>query len=771
MSKEYFKISSGLKNLIGSELITDNFVAIFELVKNSFDADASEVNITFENIYSSNAKIIIQDNGKGMDYEDLINKWLFVAYSAKKDGTEEFDYRNQIKSNRHYAGAKGVGRFSCDRLGQFLNLITIKKKSDSKIENIVVDWNKFEENQKAEFIKIPVEHNELSVNNYNIKHGTILEITGINAEEWNRDELKKLKDKLSKLVRPDLNKSAKEKPFSISIIVPDEIQNDINEKEKFLLKDEAHKIYRNTVNGKIENFIFEELDIKTTKIITKISDLGDVVTTSLNDRENFIYTIKEKNKHNLLNKVSIKLYFLNRSAKNIFKRRIGIDAVEYGNVFVYKNGFRIYPFGERNNDILGIDNRAVQGYNRYIGLRNLIGVIEIEGDETDLKETTSRDGGLVKTKAYSQLQDYLIETLRRLEKYVIDVTSWGVNDDNLENLNTDEVNKKLVRLIGNISDDKSILGIEYNKDLIRLISEQEENSAKKLVSNFKRIASETNNSKLLADSQKIEKILKESDKRVESVEKENDSLKGKNKEIGEKLGYIATQNNFLTSEITNDTKNLESILHHIGLTTNLIKSDIENLVKAINNNSDKKDLISIIQRLSRQNEKITSFSKYFKKVNFNIHANNMDIDIISFTNEYLENVYKLREDLKINRELLKINISTPESLNLKIKFNPIDMIIVLDNMISNSFKHNASEVDISWIKREDNSIVLSFKDNGDGIKDNVIDNIFDFGFSTSRRGSGLGLYHVKEIIEKLKSKIEVNNKLNRGVEFLISFKK
>lgn len=771
MNKEYFKISSGLKNLIGSELITDNFVAIFELVKNSFDADASEVNIIFENIYSSNAKIIIQDNGKGMDYDDLINKWLFVAYSAKKDGTEEYDYRNQIKSNRHYAGAKGVGRFSCDRLGQFLNLITIKNRSNAKIENIVVDWEKFEKNQKAEFIKIPVEHNELSVNKYDIKHGTILEITGVNIEEWNRDELKKLKDKLSKLVRPDLNKSAKEKPFSISIIVPDEIQNDINEKERFLLKDEAHKIYRNTVNGKIENFIFEELDIKTTKIVTRISDLGDFVTTSLNDRDNFIYTIKEKNKHNLLNKVSIKLYFLNRSAKIIFKRRIGIDAVEYGNVFVYKNGFRIYPFGERNNDILGIDNRAVQGYNRYIGLRNLIGVIEIEGEETDLKETTSRDGGLVKTKAYSQLQDYLIETLRRLEKYVIEVTSWGVNDDNIENLNVDEVNKKLVKLIGNISDDKSILGIEYNKDLIRLISEQEENSAKKLVSNFKRIASETNNPKLLADSQKIENFLKESDKRVKSVEKENDFLKDENKEIGEKLGYVSTQNNFLTSEITDDTKNLESILHHIGLTTNLIKSDIENLVKAINNDSDKKDLINIIQRLSRQNEKITSFSKYFKKVNFNIHTNNMEIDIISFTNEYLQNVYKLREDLKINRELLKINISTPKSLNFKIKFNPIDMIIVLDNLISNSFKNNASEIEISWVKREDNSVMLSFKDNGDGIKDNFVDNVFDFGFSTSRRGSGLGLYHVKEIIEKLKSKIEINNKLKKGVEFLISFKK
>src|SRR5690606_26210349 len=105
-------------------------------VKNSFDADATEVKIIFENIYSGDTKIIIQDNGKGMDYDDLINKWLFVAYSAKRNGTEDEDYRNKLKSERFYAGAKGVGRFSCDRLGRYLNLITTKNKPNSKIENL-----------------------------------------------------------------------------------------------------------------------------------------------------------------------------------------------------------------------------------------------------------------------------------------------------------------------------------------------------------------------------------------------------------------------------------------------------------------------------------------------------------------------------------------------------------------------------------------------------------------------------------------------------------
>src|SRR4051812_14830249 len=114
-----FKISSGLKNIIGRDLITDDYVAIFELVKNSYDAHAKSVTISFQS-----DRIVITDDGKGMDINDINSKWLFVAYSAKKEGVEdvelekkEFDsFRDKIQAKKYYAGAKGIGRFSCDRL-------------------------------------------------------------------------------------------------------------------------------------------------------------------------------------------------------------------------------------------------------------------------------------------------------------------------------------------------------------------------------------------------------------------------------------------------------------------------------------------------------------------------------------------------------------------------------------------------------------------------------------------------------------------------------
>jgi len=193
-----------------------------------------------------------------------------------------------------------------------------------------------------------------------------------------------------------------------------------------------------------------------------------------------------------------------------FKKRTGVEHIDYGSLFVYKNGFRVYPYGERRDDSLGLENRALQGYARYIGLRSLLGEISISGRNEELKETTSRGDGLVRTKTYNQLTNtedgYLVKTLRRLEKYVVDVTQWGVNsEDETENLSSEKVKENLVKLVANISDDKSIISLDYNNDVINLIANKEEKSAKKLVRNFKRIAEETQNHQLYKDAEKIEK--------------------------------------------------------------------------------------------------------------------------------------------------------------------------------------------------------------------------------------------------------------------------
>ncbi len=319
-----FKISSALKDIIGKDLITDDYIAVFELVKNSFDAYASRVDIYFEDLYGDNPTIRIKDNGKGMDLDDLINKWLFVAYSAKKDGTEDenFDYRDTIYQNRVFAGAKGIGRFSCDRIGKYLKLETTKKKKGSKTEVILTDWSKFERDLKDEFVDISVKHETKKKRE---SHGTTLEITGLRSH-WDRHMLLTLKASLAKLINPGRGKG--EQQFKIYIHASEEKE-----------RDNVASNYYDIVNGEVKNFIFEALELKTTQIISTISEDGELLLTKLKDGGSLIYSIEEKNPFSLLGDIELSLFYLNRSAKITFSKRMVIATRNYGNVFFYKNGF------------------------------------------------------------------------------------------------------------------------------------------------------------------------------------------------------------------------------------------------------------------------------------------------------------------------------------------------------------------------------------------------------------------------------------------------
>lgn len=763
MAKEKFKISSGLKNIIGKELITDEFVAVFELVKNSFDANAKNVKIIFENQNEQKAGIIrIQDDGKGMNKSDLLNKWLFVAYSAKKEGTEnDNDYRNKINVNRYFAGAKGVGRFSCDRLGRRLRLLSVKDERNASIEVLEVDWQDFENKPLIEFKDISIIHKTLGKSK---EKGTTLEITEL-RDLWTREKLLKLKKSLAKLINPNQDNDGNN--FQIEIVAKSE-----------LAEDKKNSLEYEKVNGFINNDVFENLKIKTTSLVVEIAADGKSITSMLQDRGDRIYTLKEFNPFPAtLHDIKFHLFQLNFKAKVAFKKAMGLESVKYGSVFMYKNGFRIYPFGEPGEDLLLIDTRKQQGYNRFLGTRDLIGRIEINGPNDELRETSSRDGGLVKNETYNQLVKFFYEfVLKRLENYVVNVIKWGdekIDEKTGELLHPElwpkDVKLEILEVITGFIRTDNVIEIDYDKNFLKIIESKQDKSVDRIIKNISRIGSTSKNTEIIKEAAKIGKVVNEIKADAEKDRVKAQKEEGLRQAVEKKLGYVMSQNNFLQNDISDDTKNLESILHHIGLTTNLIKLDIENLVKAVNADKPKDDLIEIIKRLSRQNDKITSFSKYFKKVNFNIHTNKLLVDLVAFTNEYIENVYKRRDDLRINRELLKVHINMPRPLEFRTKFNPIDIVSVLDNLISNSSKHSASNIEITWYKSRGN-IQFSFKDDGKGIPENIVDNIFDFGFTTSRRGSGIGLYHVKEIIEKLNGKIEVNNKLNKGVEFIITFK-
>jgi signal transduction histidine kinase len=784
-----FKVSSALKNIIGSDLINDDFIAVFELVKNAYDAHATKVEISFENINSNRAKVLIKDNGKGMSYDDLINKWLFVAYSAKKDGTEEdsYDYRDKIKVKRAYAGAKGIGRFSCDRLGSNLYLETIKDEADAQVEVLITDWDKFENDIKDEFVNVSVLHETLEESSYNIQYGTVLEITNLKSK-WNRKKFLELKDALSRLINP--NTINKEDSFTILLKVREELEGDkiqISKNRKRLNHptkpiDPSLIDYFDIVNGEVQNLIFDTLGIKTTYIESKAT-ISEIVTT-LFEAGKMVYRITEKNPFEDFKDLSYAIYFLNQSAKLTFSRRMGLQPVEYGHIFVYKNGLRIFPYGERGEDPLKMDNRKAQGHSRYLGTREVIGYISIEGNNNNLRETSSRGDGLIKTQTYLDLETWFYETLKKLEKYTIDITDWGnflsneefinfdrvfIKNEGQENERLNDVNENFTKLIDGLTNSKTAIKFEVSDEISSILNKKSESSIKTVLGNLSQQIKED-----AFDKQDVINTIKIAEKKIDELQKvkreaeEEAFLKLiENERLSQELTDEISKKLFDRSIGSRDKEDLLILQHQIVHTASNISFSLDELIKLIDQEIPKEKLIEEILSINLEVNKILSASRFVTNAGFNVETEKITEDIIQFTYDYVINNYVPVDSFIHQHNHLEITFEEPTNLKKVIKFRPLEVTVLLDNLFNNSKKANSRKVEISW-KKSSNKICMSFKDDGEGIPTEIKDKIFNFGY-TKTNGSGIGLHQAQSIIEKIGGKITANTEQKKGVEFLIEF--
>lgn len=804
-----FRISSHLKNIIGKELITDDYIAVFELVKNSYDAHARNVKIIFEE-----DKITIWDDGKGMDREDILNKWLFVAYSAKKEGVEddEFeknkDYRDQIAPKQSFAGAKGIGRFSADRLGERLKLTTRKIVAGSPYWTLSFNWDNFEQDAEDEFADIEVEHKSSSESDYHgFEHGVILEITNLRAI-WPVDKILNLKWSLEKLINPfsDVEQKEDSKIFNIEIISKKELERD-----KLLAADPNHNP-RDLVNGQVKNFIFETLGIKTTQINVKVEE--DLIITTLYDRGDLIYKIQEENPyHYIPNSSGIRLFYLNFAAKLNFTNIMGIRARDFGSIFLFNNGFRVFPIGNPDNDPFEIDRRKAQGHSRFLGTRELIGSVEIWGQSEHFIEASSRDGGLIDSPGTIQLQDFLEDTLRKLERYVQPIL-WQIKKrtgSEEEELDFD-AQEDIVDLVAKLAGNKSVKLLEYSKSFINILDDKIANANPELFDNLKKIAEESKDVNFINQIDKSElefiklkqqkeeetrkrieaeeKAVAERDKRLEAERqrkaeedrrKEEEYARLKAEEVAreERSKRIAeeqrrrqkeSQVRFLESVGSLDIEDVLNLHHQVGIDANTIDTLVTNLKRKMDagNLLTNESIKEFLDKVTFANKKILAVTKFSTRQNFMAASRVTKDDIISFLKNYLLNIYKFHLGKELEMNIID-NVSAP----FIIEFKPIEITIIVDNLISNSKKKNAKKVVFIFNLSKDNSLEITYKDDGDGL-DGLIDNpnnIFDKGFTTTR-GSGLGLFHVRKIMNEQKGTINVNtNNTDKGLELILNFKK
>lgn len=773
----HFDVSSGLKSVLGGELITNDEVAIFELVKNSFDALATRVDIYFDE-----KMIVVADNGSGMSQEDIQKKWLFVAYSSKRI---RHDFRDDISDRRRYAGSKGIGRFSSDRLGEVVVLQTRSTADEAgPVHAVRVDWSRFDANLLERFETIPVEYAKkstgfgLPVGIPTISHGTSITIEQL-RKTWTRDDILRLKSALSKLINPF---GAASDGFEIVIHAPYQQDSDTQALASFGKKGED--ISPNAlINGPVGNFIFSTLQEKTTFIDVKITDNGQIEST-LTDRGTLIYKIREPNEFSLLlnSGFSAKVFFLNTSAKMTFAKRMGVPSIQFGSIFLFRNGFRVFPIGEDGDDWFGIDRRKQQGFSRFLGTRDLIGRIDVFGTDENFQEASSRDTGLIETPAVVQLRKCVQEhCLKRLERYVIPVTFVDKEDrhtSDLSRLLTDPGRARVTSAVAKLVDNDEVELVEYNKELVGLLDERSSQFEASL-GGLRAIAEKTEDKILFASLEQAEKRFAELRKAEESARIQADEER-EAKEAAERRASTAEahasrtavqleeekkRNLFLTSIASLDTETILNLHHQVTMYAADINQQIENFLVRISSQESiqRKEILSAIERLSLLNKKIMGISKFATKANFRLESEYINADLGEYIAQYINGVAK---DFLFGP--LHVSVES-DGKGFEQKFKPIDVSVVIDNLIANAKKSKANQIKFNITHPNKGIVHIEITDNGRGFNEKIdsLDRIFEKGFSTTD-GSGLGLYHVRMVLGEASGTITAGNGPNgKGATFQI----
>ncbi|MFY4750144.1 sensor histidine kinase [Aliarcobacter butzleri] len=827
----YFHSHVNIKNIIGKELINDDNVAVMELVKNSYDAGAKTVTVEFRNLKneSINNELFIVDDGNGMSQNDILHKWLNLAYSIKRV--------QNTQNNRLQAGNKGIGRFSCDRLGKNLDIYT---KKDEKIYHLKINWEDFEnqEDYSVEINQIPMKLREISLDevfketSYKIvSKGTIIKISHL-RDKWmefnnqslfnevlNYQKFISLKSSLEKLI----NKSQVESDnFKIFLKVSD-------------IDDTKETSYNKKINGEIENKFFEKLDFDTTYIHSAISDDGKYIITKLKDRDNIIFKTIEKNiEFPNLKSVKIILMYLNPYGKVYFEKQMGVRGVDFGSVYLFINGFRIPPYGDTDNDSFGLEGRKGQGQRRYLGGRDIVGRIEIEDRSEQYSIISSREG-VVQNESFLQLihkstkstksqiknNGFFYKTLKRLEKYVVEGLKWDSVPKYMteakikEQINSKIWNKNEIYVIDrsqkltNISknifqimniDFNDIVDLTINENILKyLVEENPLNTQKNLTQFLKEFSKVPNHAtdekmklfikkifkktgdKVLLDkvsfilNKKLDEInilidknesYSQLDRKIKVLEIEHEDLKKELASVKLQKEKIEQEVTYLKLVTSKDVKELVAFQHHIGLYATTAKNFTLDSIDFLSAELDlNKDTLKKLQKVILELDKIKMISKYVTRENFLDAAKKVKTDIVEFIFNYIKSIYEITTNKEFN-----IEINTNNVVHI-CKFEPIKISIILDNLLSNSKKEQigAKHVQINFSK-ENNDLIIEYIDDGKGLDSSIIDenSIFEMGITTTT-GSGLGLYHVKELLKEMKSDISVERQ-NQGIKFLIRFK-
>ena len=449
----------------------------------------------------------------------------------------------------------------------------------------------------------------------------------------------------------------------------------------------------------------------------------------------------------------------------MFTHRMGLTSVEFGSIFLFRNGFRVFPIGQEYDDFFGLSRRKQQGTRRFLGSRDLIGRVEVRGVE-GFDEATSRDQGLIRTPQVDELIKCVREKcVRRLERYVVDITWKDQFDKDMEDtsrMRLDESSVLISELVSRLAATHGVELIEYNPELVRIIDEKSsafESSLRAL----EVLAEKTgDDSLLLRVNEATKRIMalqtareeaREAERRAEARATAAESAAS----IAQaKFSEERERNQFLVAAASLDQDTILNLHHQIIMHASYVHLGVKRMMGKLRSGDSiqKEDWIDFLERVSFRNSQILTASRFATKGGYKQQSTKQEADLAVYIYDYITTISSLWAPQGI-----EINIRQDGKRFVR-SFTPIEIGIVIDNLISNAAKARATKITfILEVTNELNpTLMITVADNGIGWPPSLdpIDRAFEKGVTTTD-GSGLGLYHLKSVIEGLGGMVEAKN--------------
>lgn len=414
-----------LLRTFGDELISSETVAIIELVKNAYDADATRVWIRFhEPLEPGKGMIEVIDNGHGMGLETIQNAWMEPATAARRRNRLSEKYRRRV------SGEKGIGRFASSRLADKLEVITKRAEKDREIR-VTFNWSEFDDETKyLDQIKVNWEQSkpheihpgglifqlcdkQESPNNNELNHGTILRMRELRTK-WGKEQFESLQSGLSKLTQPSFGEfiNAPKEDFQIYLHVPEAFQRFSETIQPPGIVKRPHYVLKAKVDSKGRYDLTLELREKGIKEKRK-------GTFCLLDGE-IPKCGPFKMELRVWNRDTASLNAVSGNEFTVAEIRRYLDFAS--GISIYRDSFRVLPYGQPQEDWLRLDYRRFLNPTRNISNNQIIGSISITSKNNPMLRDQSNREGFIAGEAYDDLRELvlsmltLLETRRYLEK-------------------------------------------------------------------------------------------------------------------------------------------------------------------------------------------------------------------------------------------------------------------------------------------------------------------------------------------------------------------